>query len=654
MESAHAATGAFPFHVWAPWLAYGLVLLLLIWSVARLLLPGSRLARPVRRGKLRNSLVVGLTLVATIPLLSLGVILAERNAHARIDRIAARAEEAAAISAFSVDQFIDKHVSGMTSAASAISTSGDSDESRMPAWLRQYHRVYGDFLTMLYADRNGDIKAATSVMSGFLTTVPDLKGYNIQDREYFIRAIADERTFVSSVFEGRDLGNDPIVAISAPIRDETGQTSGIIEGSLDLGAFARLDSDRVGLEGAELVLVDQQNRVIYASPSTGFGPLVNVGSEALVQNAPEGGGNDAYSWQTRSARGDMRFVGAAAQSQVGWTVYLRVPLNGVYSQMTRDYVFSMLFALIACIVALLLGLAIVRKTTESLEDMNIAIDRFSLDRDDVEIRTPANTFDEFRPIFRHMRRRARQLRKTYQRLQNSIAAGQKLQADLNQAISTKEAEIHDRTRDLEEANRRLHTQSRVDTLTGIANRRKFQSFAKRIWRLVDRDQIDAAVIMIDIDYFKRYNDSLGHQAGDECLKLVAEALSGCASRPLDLVARYGGEEFIAVLGNTAMEQALIVAERMRRSVEDTAMEHPASRHGVVTISVGVASVRTTPDPTAEHAIQRADSALYMAKEAGRNCVVYPYGEEFVTFDAEGIDLSATITSITAAGNSRAR
>ncbi len=651
MEYAHAATGVFPIHVWAPRMAYGLLLLLLVWAVLRFVVPVSHYTRLTGRGTLRGSLVLGLALVATVPLLSLGVILAERSAHARIDRIAARAEEAAAMSAFSVDQFIDKHVSGMTSAASAISSSGDDDMSRMPAWLRQYHRVYDDFLTMLYADRSGDIKTATSNMSGFLTTVPDLTGYNIRDREYFIRAIADEKTFVSSVFQGRDLGNDPIVAISAPIRDETGQATGIIEGSLDLGAFSRIDSDRIGLEGAELVLVDQQNRVIYATPSTGYGPLVNVASIPLVRSAADQEGMQAYSWE---ADDNARFLGAYARAETGWTAYLRVPLSGVYSQMSRDYVAAMLFALVACAVALLFGLAIVRRSSESLDDMNEAIDRLSLDRDDDEIRTPANTFEEFRPIFRHMRRRAKQLRKTYQRLQHSIAAGQKLQADLNQAISTKEAEIHDRTRDLEEANRRLHTQSRVDSLTGIANRRKFRSFVERIWRVVERDQADAALIMLDIDHFKRYNDGLGHQAGDECLKLVAGALSGCASRPLDLVARYGGEEFIAVLGNTNMDQALIVAERMRRAVEDLAIEHPDSRHDVVTISVGVATVATTPDPTAEHAIQRADSALYIAKDTGRNCVVYPWDGEFLTFDATGIDLAATITDIAVAGIARAR
>ena len=654
MDYAHAATGIFPIHVWAPRIAYGLLLLLLVWTIARFVFSGSSLSRLAGRSTLRGSLIVGLTLVATIPLLSLGVILAERNAHDRIDRIATRAEEAAAVHAFTVDQFIDKHVSGITSAASAISSSGSSDLSRMDVWLRQYHRVYDDFLTMLFADRSGDIKPATSNMSGFLTTVPDLTGYNIQDREYFIRAIADETTYVSSVFQGRDLGNDPIVAVSAPIRDETGQTTGIIEGSLDLGAFERLDANQMGLEGAEIIIVDQQKRVIYASPSTGFGPLVNVASEPFVRSAADERGFGAYSWQAAAPAGSVRFLGARTRAQVGWTVYVRVPLNGVYAQMTRDYVSAMLFALVACAVALLFGLAIVRRTSESLDDMNTAIDGFSLERDDVEIRTPANTFTEFRPLYRHMRKRAKQLRKTYQRLHHSIAAGQKLQADLNQAISSKEAEIEDRTRDLREANQRLHTMTRVDSLTGVSNRRAFQSFVKRVWRLVDRDQIDASIIMIDIDFFKRYNDSLGHQAGDECLKLAADALSGCASRPLDLVARYGGEEFIAVLGNTSVEQALIVGERMRRAVEDLAIEHPASRHSVVTISVGVASVATTPDQTAEHTIQRADSALYIAKDAGRNCVVYPLGTEFVTFDAEGIDVTATITSISAAGRSRTR
>ncbi len=656
MEHIHAASGALPFHEWAPWIAYGLVVLLLAYAGARFLLPasGSRLAKFVGSGTLRGSLVVGLSLVATIPLLALGVVLAERNAHTRIDRIAARAEEAAAIAAFSVDQFIDKHVAGITSAASAISTSGTTDPSRMPEWLRLYHRVYDDFLTTLYADRAGDIQAATSNMSGFLTTVPDLTGYNIQDREYFRRATADGTTFVSSVFEGRGLGNDPIVAISAPIRDETGQATGIIEGSLNLGAFANLDSDRIGLEGAEFILADQQDRVIYASQSTGFGTLVSIASESLVRYAAEGDAGLAYTWEVAEDEGRLRYLGAAARSQHGWTVYLRVPLNAVYAQMSRDYVSALLFALIAWAGASLIGVAIVRKTSQSLDDMNTAIDRFSLDPKVEDIETPANTFDEFRPIFEHMRQRAKQLRKSYERLNHSIAAGQKLQAELNQAIVSKEAEVADRTKDLEEANRRLHTLSRVDSLTGLANRRALRAFVTQLWRLVERDRIDAAIIMIDIDHFKLYNDNLGHQAGDECLRQVADALAASASRPLDLVARYGGEEFMVALGNTSLDQALIVAERMRRAVIDLDIDHPTSEHGNVTVSLGVASVRSTSDPTTEQTAQIADDALYVAKEAGRNCVAYRHGGDFVTFDANEIDLNATITSITSIGRAGPR
>ncbi len=150
-----------------------------------------------------------------------------------------------------------------------------------------------------------------------------------------------------------------------------------------------------------------------------------------------------------------------------------------------------------------------------------------------------------------------------------------------------------------------------------------------------------AVILIDIDHFKAYNDTHGHQAGDTCLKLVAKALEGCANRPLDLVARYGGEEFVAVLGGVAVADALIVAENMRNAVLDLEMVHPTAEAGVVTVSVGAASVVPTRDAKATSLIKTADDALYRAKASGRNCVVFCREDDFVIYDPDEHSLEST-------------
>ncbi|MDR3560043.1 MAG: diguanylate cyclase [Negativicutes bacterium] len=176
------------------------------------------------------------------------------------------------------------------------------------------------------------------------------------------------------------------------------------------------------------------------------------------------------------------------------------------------------------------------------------------------------------------------------------------------------------------ANQELELLSKQDRLTGIANRRHFDEFLDRMWRQATREATPIALLMADIDYFKRYNDTYGHQAGDDCLRKVARALESQAGRGTDLVARYGGEEFGVVLASTDLASALKVAEKLRATVAGLAIEHEGSDCGVVTISMGVASVIPRPGMEPPEIIALADIALYRAKETGRNCVVPDSGD----------------------------
>lgn len=178
------------------------------------------------------------------------------------------------------------------------------------------------------------------------------------------------------------------------------------------------------------------------------------------------------------------------------------------------------------------------------------------------------------------------------------------------------------TRKLDEANRELTRLSSFDGLTGIPNRRSFDTTLLREWRRCARVGAPVSLLVVDVDCFKQFNDAYGHQVGDECLKAVARALAGNSRRPADLVARYGGEEFAAVLPDTSEEGAAIVAEAMRESVEALGITHRYSSAGsIVTISIGVAT--TIPDRCDDVGfvalISRADKALYRAKGDGRNC-----------------------------------
>lgn len=190
--------------------------------------------------------------------------------------------------------------------------------------------------------------------------------------------------------------------------------------------------------------------------------------------------------------------------------------------------------------------------------------------------------------------------------------------DISEAL---EQRVEARTRELAEANRQLETLSQTDGLTGLANRRYFAEVMAREWATARRSSLSLAVIMLDVDLFKPFNDLYGHQAGDDCLKAVARALQENLPRQTDLPARYGGEEFIVILQDTDTSAASGMAETLRGAIAGMAIPHRGSPFEVVTASFGVAVYEPGADLDSDQAlIGLADDALYQSKQAGRNRV----------------------------------
>ncbi len=175
--------------------------------------------------------------------------------------------------------------------------------------------------------------------------------------------------------------------------------------------------------------------------------------------------------------------------------------------------------------------------------------------------------------------------------------------------------------ELKRKNDILENIAALDGLTGIPNRRQFDETVQREWLRCLRQGVPLSLIMMDIDFFKKYNDAYGHTAGDECLRRVALALKSSVRRAADLMARYGGEEFAAILPDTHSEGAAFVAERIRSSVESEGIPHEYSEVADhVTLSVGAATKIPQMDSTASEIIEAADKMLYEAKDGGRNSV----------------------------------
>ena len=196
----------------------------------------------------------------------------------------------------------------------------------------------------------------------------------------------------------------------------------------------------------------------------------------------------------------------------------------------------------------------------------------------------------------------------------------KLSKELEASVKERTRELHHANEMLKAANFKLAQISMIDGLTSIENRRAFDIAYNRAWKLCQRERMPLALIMIDIDHFKIFNDTYGHLSGDQALIRIAEIIKSIVNRPGDLTARYGGEEFVVMLMNTTAEGAAVVAEKARRKIEELEIKNKEIKT-LITASLGVASVVPDNKMEPEELIVAADRALYKAKEEGRNKVM---------------------------------
>lgn len=210
------------------------------------------------------------------------------------------------------------------------------------------------------------------------------------------------------------------------------------------------------------------------------------------------------------------------------------------------------------------------------------------------------------------------------RVKNQLTIRQ-LQKKLQLQNDLLSQEIKERQRaeaELQKANQELHRLATLDGLTQVANRRCFEEYFNLEWRRLQREKAPLSFILCDVDYFKLYNDTYGHLAGDSCLKQIAQAINDTLKRPADLVARYGGEEFAIILPNTTIEGAVHVAELVQQNIKKMQIIHrQSSVSEFVTLSIGISCVVPQLNLLPIQLIDITDEALYAAKAQGRNCLV---------------------------------
>jgi diguanylate cyclase (GGDEF)-like protein len=410
-------------------------------------------------------------------------------------------------------------------------------------------------------------------------------GLNMSDRPYFQAALNAHEFALGDYLIKRE-GGVPGAMATFPVRKEGGAVASVIVAALDLNWIGELATNAVPGSGAEVLVIDGGGTVVAASAD----------AEGLVGKNFTGHGltkellaKDEGTTTTIDFDGTKRIFGFVrvpyTKARLAFGVSESTVHSGIDREITIAYVQLGVFGMLVLFAAWFGG---ERLILHPIRRLVRTATRFG--RGDLQVRSAHEPWlAEFAPL---------------------AAAFD----DMARKLAAREEELR-------VANQHLEELASLDGLTGLANRRGFDRELERAWRRADELRQPLALMMIDIDHFKLFNDRYGHVQGDACLRAVGEALSHVALKHQLTVARYGGEEFTLLLPKLDIERAVTLAEGVRRSIEELLMAHVDAPRGIVTVSIGVESRVPQPGQSAACLIEAADRALYDAKRRGRNGAV---------------------------------
>jgi diguanylate cyclase (GGDEF)-like protein len=468
-----------------------------------------------------------------------------------------------------------KSAAYIRAAAGGISKSCDMLRASLPnnlPWIRNVLLVGGD----------GRVQCSTN--NSFV-------GVDLGDRPYIRQARASGRiafsdfTFVPAI-------SRPVILAAYPVAAINRDSDAIVMASISLDWLSKLMNNLGGKAGVSAVLVDAKGTVLAAptdeadliGKSLDGVPLMSAIADTALGSADEQG-----SLSFRSADGSGRVLAFAKISGTGARLIASIDEDRVTAAINRD-IRNAYFQLGFVILFVLIGgfFAAEKLIIKPIDMMTAVARRFGEGDSSARVahsRLPA----EFVPLAR--------------------------------AFNAMAAQLGQRERELVATNDRLTVIASVDMLSGLANRRGFQSRLDFEWMKAQQYDCELSLMMIDVDHFKLYNDTYGHPEGDTCLTRLGETLSGIAADTMGFAARYGGEEFCLLLPNVEATRAREIGETVRATVQGLNLPHRTSNHQCVTVSVGVASTRPTTNLRPGDLIEAADAALYAAKHQGRNTVV---------------------------------
>ncbi len=451
---------------------------------------------------------------------------------------------------------------------------------------------------LLIVDGDGRVQCSTSNV---------FVGADLSDRPYLKKA-RESRDFVFSDFLFAKLTDIPVVMAAYPVSAISDEADSVILAAINFDWMSRIMGNLGGRPGITAALVDSVGAVLAAPADQasmigrtldGVPLLSAIADKAIGSEKPEG------SLSFITADGSKRTVKFVRIPGTQARLIVSIDEAKVSAAINHEIRTAYLLLGFVCLFVLLGALIAAEKLIIQPVEMMAAIAR-RFGEGDWSVRAARNRLPaEFVPLAR--------------------------------AFNAMAAQLGQRERDLVATNDQLTVIASIDMLSGLANRRGFQSRLDFEWMKAQQYDSELSLLMIDVDHFKLFNDTYGHPEGDICLGRLGETLAGIAAQTMGFAGRYGGEEFCLLLPNTSADRALEIGDMVRIAVQNLSMPHVTSCYQTVTVSVGVASTKPNDAQHPRDLVEAADAALYAAKHRGRNAVA-EHG--FVRLTEGGIALAS--------------
>jgi signal transduction histidine kinase/ActR/RegA family two-component response regulator len=411
---------------------------------------------------LRAHLTRGFVLSTVVAFLALSIALNFVQGGRLEHEAGGHVQEAVARVTGELDHYIDRHQAGVIALASVLERE-QIDGPQAQARLQQFHLLYPAFRTMALLSPEGKIRAADPNKSANGRSV---LGVNLADRDYYKQTVATRRPFVSDVFLGREMGADPIVMLVVPLFDQQGTLIGIVGGSLRCSGFQQLLESISYMKGRELLILDQQSRVIFASSGAPFGPMETLRDSPMLTGAAHSSHKVFRTERIeKTSPVGERTVGwltSLAHTKTGWTIVLSQPLGVIVAESTMDYLVTATWVLIGLVISSIGARQLSKSLTRPVEGLAERIGRAVMNGGALEpAELPANAPLEIAHLMQDVEKMAGRVSESYRELEASLADRGRLNEELAEVLSDLEARVRVRTAELADAKERAEESNRL-------------------------------------------------------------------------------------------------------------------------------------------------------------------------------------------------